>query len=76
MEEFDKYKELKYISLWIGIIIGTIAIVRYFGVTDTIVIFFVVVIVALLIALYLKDKELNHIKGQHKKSENGKKKTK
>lgn len=61
-KEFDKLYELKYASLWLGIPVATIAILRIFGINDLVILFFVVIIVVLLIQNYLQGKEIRSLK--------------
>ena len=66
MEEFDKYKELKYVALWFGVPIATITFLKYFDIKDPIIVALSIVIAVLLVSNYLKDKEISHLKNQIK----------
>jgi len=76
MDEFDKYKEVKYLLSWFTIISITIGIALFLKV-ETSLIVYLIIIVILLIFTYLKSKEVEHYKSQILKLEkngNGKKK--
>ncbi len=78
MEEFDRYKEVKYLLVWLVIISTTIGIAKFLNI-ETSIIVYLIIIVILLIYSYLKSKEAEHYKNQVLKlerKENGKKKKK
>lgn len=68
MEEFDSYKEIKYLLAWFTIISITIGIAIFLKV-ETSVIVYLIIIVILLIFAYLKSKEAEHYKNQVKQLE-------
>lgn len=72
MEEFDKYKELKYISVWFIITSITLGIAKLLGIESSIYVY-IVIIVILGIYAYQKTKEAEHYKKQLERK-NGKKK--
>lgn len=62
-QEFDRYRELKYIGIWFAIVAGTVTILSKLDISSNIIIF-VIIIIFLLISNYLKDKEIEHLKSQ------------
>jgi hypothetical protein len=60
---FDKYRELKYIGIWVAIIGGSATLLSQLKV-ETSIIVLLLIIIALLISSYLKDKEIEHLKEQ------------
>jgi len=69
MEEFDRYKKLKYALLWFGIPSGTAVLSKEFGITDLSIIFLLIIIAVLLVAKYLTDEENKHLKAEIEKLE-------
>lgn len=61
-KEFNKFKELGYVILWLGVPASTIAILNYYGIRDYVISGLIVIIVLLLISNYLKSKEIQHLK--------------
>jgi len=62
LKEFDKYRGIKYLAVWFAIVGGTVTILKVLEIQTNIIIF-VIIIVILLISNYLKDKEIEHLKG-------------
>jgi len=61
-EEFDKYKELKYISIWILIVTSIAGFLwKVIGIEIQYVLFITIIIV-LLIVIYLQATEIKHLK--------------
>ncbi|MFH1310786.1 MAG: hypothetical protein ABIH65_00065 [Nanoarchaeota archaeon] len=78
MEEFDSYKEVKYLLAWFTLISITIGIAVFLKVETTSIIYLVIIVI-LLIYSYLKSKETDHYKNQVinlEKEKNGTKKKK
>lgn len=76
MEEFDKFKELKYLMLWFTLVSLSIGIGIFLKIESASIVYLIIIIV-LLIFSYLKSKEAEHYKNQVIKLErdiNGKKK--
>jgi len=61
-EVFDKEKELKNILLWLGIPVGVIAILSYFGIRDYIIGGLAIMVAVLSVSHYLTSKENIHLK--------------
>ena len=66
-EGFDKYKELKYISLWMGILATTIVVLKYYEIRELALSISIILNTILLISHYLKSKEIEYLKNGKKK---------
>jgi hypothetical protein len=66
-EEFDKVRELKYISLWAGILAVTIAVLKYYEVGELALSISIILNTILLVSNYLKSREIEHLKNGKEK---------
>ena len=77
MQEFNKYQEVKYVSIWfliVSIIIGeTIAVAKFLDMKDSTIIYLIIIIL-LLVFIWFKSREAEHYKKQLQIKENERKK--